>query len=99
MTLLGFNATAVAAGMTTRGQSWRTGKRPYALMDLQTLAETICKSTAEELERLFNGTIACLSRFGLIAAEVTVAVDGTPCQFAHVTGSRTHLVKYWPLSG
>ena len=30
MTLLGFNATAVAAGMTTRGQSRRTGKRPYA---------------------------------------------------------------------
>ena len=78
MALLGFNATAVAAGMTTRGQSQRTGKRPYALMDPQTLAETICKSTAEELEKLFNGTIACLARFGIFAAEVTVAVDGTP---------------------
>lgn len=78
MTLLGFNATAVAAGMTTRGQSRRTGKRPYALMDPQTLAETICKSTAAELEQLFNGTIACLARFGIFAAEVTVAVDGTP---------------------
>ena len=78
MTLLGFNATAVAAGMTTRGQSRRTGKRPYALMDPQTLAATICKSTAEELEQLFNGTIACLARFGIFADEVTVAVDGTP---------------------
>ncbi len=46
MTLLGFNATAVAAGMTTRGQSQGTGQRTYALMDPQTLAETICKSTA-----------------------------------------------------
>lgn len=32
----------------------------------------------EELEQLFNGTIACLARFGIFAAEVTVAVDGTP---------------------
>ena len=47
-------------------------------MDPQTLAETICKSTAQELEQLFNGTIACLARFGIFAAEVTVAVDGTP---------------------
>ena len=78
MTLLGFNALAVAEGMTTRGQSRRTGKRPYALMDPQTLAETICKSTAKELEKLFNGTIACLARFGIFAAEVMVAVDGTP---------------------
>ena len=78
MTLLGFNALAVAEGLTTRGQSRRTGKRPYALMDPQTLAETICKSTAKELEKLFNGTIACLARFGILLAEVMVAVDGTP---------------------
>lgn len=78
MTLLGFNALAVAEGMTTRGQSQRTGKRTYALMDPQTLAETICKSTAKELEKLFNGTLACLARFGIFTAEVMVAVDGTP---------------------
>ena len=58
MTLLGFNAVAVANGLTTRGQSQRTGQRAYALMDPQTLAETICKSSAQALEQLFNGTIA-----------------------------------------
>ena len=77
MTLLGFNAVAVANGLTTRGQSQRTGQRAYALMDPQTLAETICKSTAQELEQLFNGTIARLAAFGLFMAEVMVAVDGT----------------------
>jgi len=53
------------------------GEQSYALMDPQTLAETSCKSTAEELEQLFNGTIACLACFGIFAAEETVAVDGT----------------------
>jgi hypothetical protein len=56
MTLLGFNA--VANGLTTRGQSQRTGQRAYVLMDTQTLAATICKSSAKALEQLFNGTIA-----------------------------------------
>lgn len=60
--------------MTTLGQSQRTGQRTYVLMDLQTLAETICKSTAEELEKLFNGTIACLVRFGIFTVEVMVAI-------------------------
>lgn len=78
MTLIGFNAMAVAKGMTKRGQSQRTGAREYVLMDPQTLAETICKSTAKELEGLFNGTIACLAAFGIFMAEVMVAVDGTP---------------------
>lgn len=77
MTLLGFNAVAVANGLTTRGQSQRTGQRAYALMDPQTLAETICKSSVQALEQLFNGTIAQLAAFGLFMAEVMVAVDGT----------------------
>jgi hypothetical protein len=77
MTLLGFNAAMVANGMTQRGQSQRTGERSYVLMDPQTLAESICKSSATELERLFNGTIACLAAFGICMAEVMVAVDGT----------------------
>ncbi|MFN8464299.1 MAG: hypothetical protein U0X20_02050 [Caldilineaceae bacterium] len=47
-------------------------------MDPQTLAETICKSTAEELEQLFNGTIACLAPFGIAQQKLVVAVDGTP---------------------
>ena len=64
-------------GLTTRGQSQRTGQRTYAVMDPQTLAETICKSSAEALEQLFNGTIARSAAFGLFMAEVMVAVDGT----------------------
>jgi hypothetical protein len=47
-------------------------------MDPQTLSETICQSSAAELEHLFNGAIACLAAFGLFMAEVMVAVDGTP---------------------
>jgi hypothetical protein len=83
MTLLGFNGMMVSNGLTKRGQSQRTGAREYVLMDPQTLAETICKSSAVELERLFNGTIACLAAFGLFMAEIMVAVDGTKI----VTGS------------
>jgi hypothetical protein len=77
MTLLGFNAWMVSNGLSQRGQSQRTGVRDYFLMDPQTLAETICKSSAVELEALFNGTIAGLARFGIFRAEVLVAVDGT----------------------
>lgn len=77
MTLIGFNAQVVREGMTKRGEQQRTGKRPYALMDAQTLAETICKSSVQELEQLFNGTIHCLARFGLFMAEVMVAIDGS----------------------
>jgi hypothetical protein len=83
MTLLGFNGMMVLNGLTKRGQSQRTGAREYVLMDPQTLADTICKSSVAELERLFNGTIACLAAFGLFMAEVMVAVDGTKI----VTGS------------
>jgi hypothetical protein len=78
MTLLGFNAKLVTNGMTKRGEKQRTGERAYFLMDPQTLAETICKSSAAELERLFNGTIACLAAFGIFMAEAMAAVDGTP---------------------
>lgn len=77
MTLLGFNGLMVSNGLSKRGQSQRTGVRAYVLMDPQTLAETICKSSVAELEALFNGTIACLAAFGLFMAEVMVAVDGT----------------------
>ena len=55
MTLIGFNGYAVKEGMTKRGESQRTGERDYALMDPQTLAENICKSSVKELEGLFNG--------------------------------------------
>lgn len=77
MTLIGFNAHQVRAGMTQRGQAQRTGARPYVLMDPQTLAATICKASATELERLFNGTIQLLAAAHFFPAQIMAAVDGT----------------------
>lgn len=77
MTLIGFNAYQVMNGMTQRGKKLRTESSEYTLMDPQTLAEAICKTAPQELERLFNGTIHCLAAFGVFMAEVMVAVDGT----------------------
>lgn len=77
MTLIGFNAWQVAQGMTERGTKLRTAASEYTLMDPQTLARTMCKASARELEHLFNGTIHCLAAFGVFMAEAMVAVDGT----------------------
>jgi hypothetical protein len=84
MSLIGFTAYQVAHGLSRRGATARTEAEAssrlsrYALMDPQTLAETISKASAVELERLFNGTIQGLAAFGVFMAEVMVAVDGTP---------------------
>jgi hypothetical protein len=78
MSLIGFTAYQVAHGLSQRSASARTEANGYVLMDPQTLAETISQASAEELERLFNGTIHCLAAFGVFMAEVMVAVDGTP---------------------
>lgn len=78
MSLIGFTAYQVSHGLTERGAAARTEASRYALMDPQTLAETISQASASELERLFNGTIHCLAAFGVFMAEVMVAVDGTP---------------------
>lgn len=77
MSLIGFTAYQVSHGLTRRGAAARTKAKDYALMDPQTLAETISKASATELERLFNGTIHRLAAFGLFMAEIMVAVDGT----------------------
>ena len=77
MSLIGFNARVVKEGMTKRGESQRTNARLYALMDPQTLAETMCKSSLQELEKLFNGTLRCLAKYGIFMAEMMVAMDGT----------------------
>ena len=78
MSLLGFTAWQVAQGLCSRGRWRRDEKSAYYLMDPQTLAETISKASAPELEKLFNGTIHCLAAFGVFMVEVMVAVDGTP---------------------
>jgi hypothetical protein len=77
MKLLGFNARQIAEGMTQRGNKLRTGAKEYALMDPQTLANKICKINAQELERLFNGTIKYLAAFGVFSSKLSVGVDGT----------------------
>jgi len=80
MTLIGFNAWQVAHGMTHRGAALRTDASEYTLMDPQTLAGTICKANAQELEHLFNGTIQRLAASGVFPAEVLGVVDGTPIE-------------------
>ena len=77
MTLIGFNAHQVAAGLSTRGAKRRTAASEYTLMDPQTLANAICKISTDALQELFNGTIRALAAFGVFMAEVMVAVDGT----------------------
>ena len=78
MSLIGFTAYQVAHGLSGRSAAARTKANGYVLMDPQTLAETISQASAEELARLFNGTIHCLAAFGVFMAEVMIAVDGTP---------------------
>jgi len=67
----------VASGLTRRGAAQRSGARPYVLMDPQTLAQSICKTSAAELMRLFNGTIRCLAAWGIFPTSVMAGVDGT----------------------
>lgn len=52
MSLIGFTAYQVTHGLTHRGEQARRPANDYALMDPQTLAETISKASASELERL-----------------------------------------------
>ena len=77
MLVLGFTVEQVTLGMTHRGASLRTAASEYALLDPQTLANTISKASATALMTLFNGSIHCLAAFGVFMAEVMVAVDGT----------------------
>lgn len=96
MTLIGFNARLVQEGLSQRGASQRSAKRPYVLMDAQTLAETMCKSSLAELEKLFNGTIHCLAQYGLFLAEMMVAIDGTRIvTTAHFSGCGCQQVSEW----
>ena len=77
MTLIGFNAQQVSAGLSNRGAQQRTAASEYTLMDPQTLANALCKISASALQDLFNGTIRALAAFGVFMGEVMVAVDGT----------------------
>jgi hypothetical protein len=96
MTLIGFNARLVQKGLSQRGAKQRTGKRTYMLMDAQTLAETICKSSLTELEKLFNGTIHGLAQYGIFLAEMMVAIDGTRIvTTSHFSGCGCQKISEW----
>lgn len=77
MSLIGFTTWQVLHGLSLRGQAQRSEGSQYVLMDPQTLAETISKASARELEKLFNGTLHCLAAFGVFMTEAMVVVDGT----------------------
>ena len=96
MTLNGFNGRLVQEGLSERGKNQRTDGRPYGLMDPQTLATTICKSSVAELEKLFNGTIHGLATFGLFMAEMMVAIDGSKIiTTEHFGGRGCQSVSEW----
>lgn len=96
MALIGFNARQVASGMTQRGSKARKEDSTYVLMDPQTLADTICKSSLKELEKLFNGTISCLAKYGIFMAEMMVAIDGTQIETtAKFAGCGCQKVTEW----
>jgi Transposase DDE domain len=96
MTLIGFNLRFVQEGLSKRGASQRRNARAYVLMDAQTLAETICKSSLAELEKLFNGTIHGLAQYGIFLAEMMVALDGTRIvTTTHFEGCGCQKVSEW----
>lgn len=100
MSLIGFNARLVQEGTQRvpgqRGAKQRTDERTYVLMDAQTLAETICKSSLTELEKLFNGTIHGLAKYGIFLAEMMVAIDGTRIvTTAYFSGCGCQKVTEW----
>jgi len=77
MIVIGFNARLLTNGKSKRGEKARKEDSKFALMDPQTLAKTVCKSSLQELEKLFNNTIRALAKYGIFMGEMMVAVDGT----------------------
>src|SRR5260221_10686450 len=77
MELVGFNAHQCENGLTKRGESSRTTKKKQGPITAQCLADTICKITQEEMERLFNRMVQVLARRGWFAGKLLVALDGS----------------------
>ncbi|MBC8252545.1 MAG: transposase [Ardenticatenia bacterium] len=78
MKLVGFNAHQIANGFTRRGDALRKNKPKQGPLSPQCLAQNICKIPFSSMERFFNGTIRRLAAFGILAAEIGTAIDGTP---------------------
>jgi hypothetical protein len=78
MKLVGFNAHQIANGLTRRGDDRRKNKVKQGPLSPQCLAQNICKIPLSSMERFFNRSIRCLAAFGIFAAEIGTAIDGTP---------------------
>lgn len=77
MTLLGFNATQIAAGYSHRGDDKRRTKPKQGPLSPQCLAQNICKLPPEQLAAFFNGVIRRIVTSGLLEGELLVALDGS----------------------
>lgn len=78
MKLLGFNATQVREGCTTRGLDRR--KEPVEIrgpFSFETVADNIVAIGKEKLQTVFNGAIRCLAKQGLFAKKLDVSLDAT----------------------
>ena len=96
MLVIGFNARLITSGKSRRGEKARNADSKFALMDPQTLAETVCKSSVQELEKLFNQTIHALAKYGTFMAEMMVAIDGTRIiTTEHFSGRGCQEVSEW----
>jgi hypothetical protein len=77
MTLVGFNATQVAQGLTQRGDAQRRHKRKQGPLSPQCLAQNISKFSQEQVEDLFNAAVRLLVARGFVRGALTVALDGS----------------------
>jgi hypothetical protein len=77
MELIGFNAHQIEEGLTKRGDGQRTSKKKQGPLSPQCLADTICKLTREQMERLFNQMVQVLVGKGLLDGKRIVALDGS----------------------
>lgn len=77
MTLIGFNAYQVSNGFTRRGDARRRKKAKQGPLTPQCLAQNISKFSEKQMEDFFNGVVRLIVRLGLVAGEISVALDGT----------------------
>src|SRR5450755_3848292 len=77
MELVGFNAHQCENGLTKRGDASRTTTKKQGPITAQCLADTICKLTQEEMQRLFNQMVQLLARQRFFTGNLLVALDGS----------------------
>src|SRR5260370_5629373 len=75
--LVGFHAHQCENGLTKRADASRTMKKKQGPLTAPCLADTICKLTQEEMERLFNQMVHLLARRSFFSGNLVVALDGS----------------------